>query len=153
MNSYNKYLILFLLVIGSYVTFISLVATFFFILKLCAITLDYTPGFAGLFKYGVTIFPYFIFFAGYYALRENVQLCKSKIAKTVGALFYSTGLLCCIVALIITNLVFFKIRGELIQLINDYSQYFLIIQLGFIFLTTISLASGDEEEKDWMEKH
>ena len=153
MNKTDKYFKLMALLFGGFIGFIALVAILFFLLKLCSITLFYIPGFDHLFQFIVIIIPYLIFFMGYYYLHTKIPLSKSKTGAMVGRIFLIVGSLLCTATMVIATLTLFGVHKSFLLTYQDNSQYGWIIQVVILFFTALIIATGDEKEKDWMDKN
>ena len=153
MNKSDKYFKLMALLFGGFIGFITLVAIIFFLLKLCSITLFYIPGFDHLFQFTVIIIPYLIFFMGYYYLNSKISLSKNKTGAIIGRIFVVVGSLLCAATMVIATLTLFGVHKRFLLTYQDNSQYGWIIQVVILFFTALIIASGDEKEKDWMDKN
>jgi hypothetical protein len=60
----------------------------------------------------------------------------------------ATGL----VTLFLSTAIFLHIKSDALRVFEDNGQYALIAQIVIIFITAATLASGDENEKDWKER-
>ena len=149
----DRYIKLMTLLLGGFFGFIALLATIFFLLKLCSITLFYIPGFDHLFQFIVTIIPYLIFFMGYYYLNIKVPLCRSKTGVITGRILIVVGTLLCAATMVIATLTLFGVHKSFLLTYQDNSQYGWIIQVVILFFTALIIAAGDEKEKDWMDKN
>ena len=129
------------------------VALVIFILRLFSIVAINIPGFTYFYGYSMLIIPYGLFLTTYYFLRTKIALAASKTARVLGAVFFTLGLLACLSSLIIATINFIKTANHIELSFEDLSSYFLVIQLGFIFIITLTLGLGDKKEKDWMEKY
>jgi hypothetical protein len=129
------------------------VALVIFILRLFSIVAINIPGFTYFYGYSMLIIPYGLFLTTYYFLRTKIALAASKTARVLGAVFFALGLLACLSSLIIATINFIKTANHIELSFEDLSSYFLVIQLGFIFIITLTLGLGDKKEKDWMEKY
>ncbi len=69
----------------------------------------------------------------------------------MGAVFLVAGSLICFVTLVLSLLVFFKIKSGWLRVYDDQSHYSFIIQIVLLFATALIIASGDAREKDWMQ--
>lgn len=153
MNTSDKYFKLMVLLFGGFFGFISLIVLIFFILKLCSITLFLIPGFDRFFQFVVVIIPYTIFFAGYYYLKKQIHLSKSKRASIIAMTLLIIGSFCCFLTLILASLKLFGVQKSFLLTYEDNSQYGWILQVVLLFFTALVIASGDSKEEDWMQKH
>ena len=153
MNNSDRYIKLMTLLLSGFIGFIVLLATIFFILKLCSITLFYIPGFDHLFQFIVIIIPYLIFFMGYYYLYSKIPLSKSKTGAIIGRIFIVVGSLLCAATMVIATLTLFGVHKSFLLTYQDNSQYGWILQVVILFITALIIASGDEKEQDWMDKN
>ncbi|HMG83961.1 MAG TPA: hypothetical protein VK559_13050 [Ferruginibacter sp.] len=152
MNNNNRFLTLFMILLFSFFGVVIAVALVVFLLRLFSMAVINIPGFTEFYGYMMLIVPYGLFFTTYYFLRSKLALA-SKTARIVGTLFYTLGLLACIASLIIASVNFIKTINHVELSFEDLSPYFLVIQLAFIFIITMTLGLGDAKEKDWMDKH
>lgn len=153
MNTSDKYFKLMVLLFGGFFGFISLMVLIFFILKLCSITLFLLPGFDRFFQFIVVIIPYIIFFSGYYYLKKQIHLSKSKTTSIIAMTLVIIGSLCCFLTLILATLKLFGVQKSFLLTYEDNSQYGWILQVVILFFTALIIASGDTKEEDWMQKH
>lgn len=152
MNNFNKYFALMALIIGGFVSFVLLVIIIFFILRLFSATLIIVPGTEIVYHFFIVIIPYIIFFSGYYYLHKKIALSTKKISRVLGSAFLVAGSLICFTTLILSLLVFLKVKGEWLRDYDDQSHYSFVIQIVLLFATALIIASGDAKEKDWMER-
>ena len=153
MNKSDRYIKLMTLLLGGFISFILLLAIIFFLLKLCSITLFYIRGFDHLFQFIVTIIPYLIFIMGYYYLNIKIPLSRSKAGAIIGRILIVAGTLLCAATMVISTLTLFGVHKSFLLTYQDNSQYGWIIQVVILFFTALIIASGDEKEKDWMDKN
>ena len=76
-----------------------------------------------------------------------------SISRIFGTIFFTLGFLACIASLTIATINFIKIRNNIQLTLEEFSHYFLVIQLAFIFIITMTLGLGDAKEVDWLDKH
>jgi hypothetical protein len=152
MDNFQKYSRLMLLIIGSFIGLILLIALFFFVFRLFSITVFYIPGFDLFFQYTITAIPYLLFFAAYYYLYNKIKLSKSKVAKIIARLLLLMGCIIGLFTLFLSTAIFFHVKNDALRLFEDNGHYALIAQIIIIFITAATLASGDEKEKDWKER-
>lgn len=153
MNKSDKYIKLMTLLLGGFIGFIALLVTIFFILKLCSITLFHLPGFDRVFQFIVSIFPYLIFFVGYYYLYNQIRLSKNKIGVVIGIIILIIGSLLCAGAMVLATLTLFGVQKSFLLTYRDNSQYGWIVQVVLLFFMALFIASGDGKEEDWMDKN
>ena len=153
MNKSDKYIKLMTLLLGGFIVFIALLVTIFFILKLCSITLFHLPGFDRVFQFIVSIFPYLIFFVGYYYLYNQIRLSKNKIGVVIGIIILIIGSLLCAGAMVLATLTLFGVQKSFLLTYRDNSQYGWIVQVVLLFFMALFIASGDGKEEDWMDKN
>ncbi len=149
----NKYFKLMAWLMAAFLAFTALVVLLFYLLKLCSITLFIIPGFDSFYHFIIIIIPYLIFFAGYYYMQKKIAASKSKTSSAIAWVLIITGSLLCLVTMVISTLTLFNIQKSFLLTYEDNSQYTLIIQVVFLFLTALIIATGDEKEKDWMDKN
>ena len=152
MRNLEKYFGLMTLLIGGLTGFLLLVVIIFYLLKLFAITLFNIPGFHGFFGIVVTIVPYAVFFAGYRYMYKKIGESKGKTSKAIAKVLLVVGSLLCLISLIMLSLHFLGMRNEWLNLLNEKSYWAIITQIILLFFTAMATASGDEKEKDWMER-
>jgi hypothetical protein len=153
MNNDNRFLTLFMIVLFSFFGVVIAVALVVFLLRLLSMAVINVPGFTDFYGYIMLIIPYGIFFTTYYFLRGKIALTAGKVAKVLGAIFFTLGFLACLGSLIISTINFIKTINHIELTLEELSHYFLVIQLAFIFIITLTLGLGDAKEKDWLEKH
>lgn len=124
-----------------------------FLLRLFSMAVINIPGFTDFYGYMMLIIPYGLFFTTYYFLRSKLTLAASKTAKVLGIIFYTLGFLACAASLIIATINFIRTINHVELSFEDLQPYFLVIQLAFIFIITMTLGLGDAKEEDWMDKH
>jgi predicted transporter len=124
-----------------------------FILRCISMVVINIPGFTDFYGYIMLIIPYGIFFTTYYFLRSKLALTIGKTSKILGTIFFTLGFLACIASLIIASVNFIKTINHIELSFEEISHYFLVIQLGFIFIITMTLGLGDAKEEDWLDKH
>ncbi len=152
MDNFQKYSRLMVLIVGSFLGFILFIGLLIFILRLFSITVFHIPGFDLFFQYVIITIPYILFFAAYYYLYHKIRLSKSKVSRVIALLLIVTGCLICLFTLSLSTAVFLRVKNDWLKLYENNGHYALIIQIVVIFLTAGVLASGDEKEKDWMER-
>ncbi|MGG9971505.1 hypothetical protein ACQ33O_06895 [Ferruginibacter sp. SUN002] len=152
MNDFEKYSRLMILLIGGILGGLLLIIGVFYTLKLFAITLFNIPGFESFFGIMVTIIPYLIFFAGYRYMYKKILLSKGKISKLIAQILMVIGTLLCLSSLVMLSLHFFGVKNEWLALLDEKSYWAIIAQILLLFFTAMATASGDEKEKDWMER-
>ena len=152
MNNFNKYFGLMALIIGGFVGFVIIVTILFFILRLFSATLINIPGTEKAYHFFIVIIPYIIFFSGYYYLHKKIALSTKKTSRVLGAVFLVAGSVICFITLVLSLLVFLKVKGEWLRDYDDQSHYSFVIQILLLFATALIIASGDAKEKDWMER-
>ncbi len=153
MNKSDKYIKLMTLLLGGFIGFIALLVTIFFVLKLCSITLFHLPGFDRVFQFIVSIFPYLIFFIGYFYLYKQIRLSKNKIVVVIGIIVLIIGSLLCAGTMVLSSLTLFGVEKSFLLVYRDNSQYGWILQVVILFFMALFIATGDLKEKDWMHKH
>ena len=152
MDNFQKYSRLMLLIAGSFFGLILFIALLIFILRLLSITMFHIPGFDLFFQYVIIIIPYLIFAAAYYYLFQKIRLSKRKVSRVIAGSLVLVGCVICLITLTLSTALFLHIKSEFLKLYEDNGHYALIIQIVILFLTAGVLASGDEHEKDWMER-
>lgn len=140
------------LIIGSFLGFILFIGLLIFILRLFSITVFHIPGFDLFFQYVIITIPYIIFFAAYYYLYNKIKFSKSKASRGIAVVLIAAGCLICLFTLSLSTAVFLRVKNDWLKLYDNNGHYALIIQIVILFLTAGVLASGDEKEKDWMER-
>jgi hypothetical protein len=153
MNNNNRFLTLLMVILGTFLSVIIAIALVIFILRFLSIIAINIPGFTDFYGYIMLIIPYGIFFTTYYFLRSKIALAASKISRIFGTIFFTLGFLTCIASLTIATINFIKIRNNIQLTFEEFSHYFLVIQLAFIFIITMTLGLGDAKEEDWLDKH
>ena len=153
MNNNNRFLTLLMVILGTFLGVIIAIALVIFILRFLSIIAINIPGFTDFYGYVMLIIPYGIFFTTYYFLRSKIALAASKISRIFGTIFFTLGFLACIASLTIATINFIKIRNNIQLTLEEFSHYFLVIQLAFIFIITMTLGLGDAKEVDWLDKH
>jgi len=152
MDKFQKYSRLMLLIAGSFFAFILLIALLIFVLRLFSITMFHVPGFDLFFQYVIIIIPYLIFFSAYYYLFKKISISKSRLSRIIARLLIAAGCIICTATLTFSTALFLHIKTDWLKIYEDNGHYALIIQIVILFLTAGVLASGDEKEKDWMER-
>jgi len=152
MDKFQKYSRLMLLIIGSFIGFILLIALFFFIFRLFSFTVFYIPGFDLFFQYVITAIPYLLFFAAYFYLYNKIKLSKSKASRIIARILLTTGCATGLVTLFLSTAIFLHVKSDALRFFEDNGHYALIAQIIIIFITAATLASGDEKEKDWKDR-
>jgi hypothetical protein len=153
MDKFNKYFWLLALILGSLLGFLIVVTALFFLLKFFSVSLFYIPGIDKGYQFFVVIIPYLIFFSGYYYLHKKIPLSTKKTSRAVSMILLVLGSLICVVTLVLSLLVSFKVTNEWLRAYSEHSHYSFIIQIILLFSTALIIATGDPKEKDWMEKH
>jgi hypothetical protein len=153
MNNDNRFLTLFMILLFSFFGVVIAVALVVFLLRLFSMAVINIPGFTDFYGYTMLIIPYGLFFTTYYYLRPKLALTAGKPSKILGTLFFTLGFLACVASLTIATINFIKTINHVELSFEDVAPYFLVIQLAFIFIITMTLGLGDAKEKDWMEKH
>jgi hypothetical protein len=153
MDKFDKYFWLLALIIGSFLGFLILAVSLFFILKLFSITVFSIPGIDKAYQFLVVFIPYLIFFSGYYYLHKKIHLSTKMYSRILSMLFLVAGSLICVVSLVLSMLSSFKVKNEWLRLYGEHSHYSFIVQIILLFATALIIATGDPKEKDWMEKH
>lgn len=141
-----------LLIAGSFVSFIVFIALLIFVFRLFSISVFHIPGFDLFFQYIIIAIPYLLFFAAYYYLYRKIKLSTSKLASLLAKLLLLAGCATCVFTLLLSTALFLHIKSDALKIYEDNGHYALIVQIIIIFLTAATLASGDEKEKDWMER-
>ena len=152
MDNFQKYSRLMLLIIGSFIGFILLIALIFFLFRLFSITVFYIPGFDLFFQYVIICIPYLLFFAAYYYLNKKIKSSKSKASRVIARALLLAGCATCVFTLVLSTAIFLHVKNDALKVFEDNGHYALIVQIVLIFITAATLASGDEKEKDWMER-
>jgi hypothetical protein len=151
-NNVNKYFALMALLLGSFVSLILFLVLFFYLLKLFSITFFNIPGTENVFHVVIILVPYIVYYASYYYLQKKIAKASTKASKSFGWFFLITGIIICTTTLVMAFMVFFKINNPWIRVFDANSHYAFIAQIVFLFATSMAIASGDEKEKDWMER-
>ena len=152
MDNFQKYSRLMLLIVGSFVSLIVFIALLIFVFRLFSITVFHIPGFDLFFQYVIICIPYLLFFAAYYYLFRKIKLSKSKASRVIARALLSAGCATCVFTLVLSTALFLHVKNDAMKVYEDNGHYALIIQIVLIFLTSATLASGDEKEKDWMQR-
>jgi hypothetical protein len=142
-----------MIMLATFLGVIMAVLLVIFILRSISMVAINIPGFTELYGYIMLIIPYGIFFTTYYFLFGKLTLAASKTSKVLGTIFFTLGFLACITSLIIASINFIKTINHIELTCEEISHYFLVIQLGFIFIITMILGFGDAKEEDWLDKH
>lgn len=142
-----------LLIAGSFLAFILLIAIVIYMLRLFSITMFHIPGFDLFFQYVIIIIPYVIFLVAYYYLNKKLSLSKSKIARAIARILLVTGCLICLFTLTLSTVVFLQVNNHWLRIYSDNGHYALIIQLIILIIAAGVIATGDAKEKDWMERN
>ncbi len=141
-----------LLIAGAFLGFIILIALLIFILRLFSITMFHIPGFDLFFQFVIIIIPYIIFFGGYYYLYKKIGSSKSKLSRIIARMLLVAGCAICLFTVTLSTLIFLQIKNDWLRVFEYNGHYALIIQIMILLVTSGVLASGDEKEKDWMER-
>jgi membrane protease YdiL (CAAX protease family) len=115
MDNFQKYSRLMLLIIGSFIGLILLIALFFFVFRLFSITVFYIPGFDLFFQYTITAIPYLLFFAAYYYLSNKIKLSKSKVARIIARSLLLVGCGIGLFTLFLSTAIFFHVKSEALR--------------------------------------
>ena len=141
-----------LLLVGGFIAFILCIALVFFILRILSITMFNIPGFDWLFQFAIVALPYVIFYASYYYLAKKIRFSKSKLSRLTARMILIAGLILCTAALSLSMMVFLKVNDLRLRMFEENAQYGWILQLVILLIAAGIIASGDEKEKDWMER-
>lgn len=152
MDNFQKYSRLTLLIVGSFISFIVFIALLIFVFRLFSITVFHIPGFDLFFQYVIICIPYLLFFAAYYYLFRKIKLSKSKAARVIARALLLAGCATCVFTLVLSTAIFLHVKNDALKIFEDNGHYALIVQIVLIFITAATLASGDEKEKDWMQR-
>jgi hypothetical protein len=142
-----------MIMLATFLGVIMAVLLVIFILRSISMVAINIPGFTELYGYIMLIIPYGIFFTTYYFLFGKLALTAGKTSKVLGTIFFTLGFLACVASLIIASINFIKTINHIELSFEELSHYFLVIQLGFIFIITMTLGFGDAKEEDWMDRH
>jgi hypothetical protein len=152
MDNFQKYSRLMLLIAGSFVGFIVFVALLIFVFRLFSITVFHIPGFDLFFQYVILSIPYLLFFAAYYYLYKKIKLSTSKASRVIAKVLLLVGCATGVFTWFLSTALFLHVKNDALRAFEDNGHYALIVQVIIIFITAATLASGDEKEKDWMER-
>ena len=152
MNSYNKYFSLLSFLLAGFVSTILAIVLIFYILKLFAITLFFTPGFNTFYQYTITFIPYIIFFAGYFYMNKKRAVSPGKISKIISGFLIILGSLICLACLGISSLQYASINNDWLRLYQDNAHFVWIFQIFMLLIIAGIIATGHPKEKDWMDK-
>lgn len=141
------------LIIGSVFGFLLLIALIIFILRLFSITFFNLPGVSGIFNFIITILPYLVFFAGYYYMNRKASAAKAIASRWIGRFLLVIGSASCLLALVLSVLLFFGVKNDRMLLYSENTHYGWIVQIILLMFTALAIATGDPKEKNWMEKH
>ena len=152
MDNFQKYSRLMLLIIGSFIGFIVFVAMLIFVFRLFSITVFHIPGFDLFFQYVIICIPYLFFFTAYYYLYKKINSSKNKASRVIARALLLAGCATCVFTLVLSTALFLHVKNDSLKIFEDNGHYALIVQIIIIFITAATLASGDEKEKDWMQR-
>jgi hypothetical protein len=96
--------------------------------------------------------PYIIYFSGYYYMHTKIAAAKTKLSRVLARFFLVTGSLICFATMILSLMIFVKVKNELLRTFDANSHYSMIIQIIMLFATAAIIATGDPKEKNWMER-
>lgn len=151
-NNVNKYFALMALIFGGFLSVILIIVLFFYILKLLSITFFNIPGTENVFHVVIITVPYIVYYAAYYYLQKKIAKAKTAVAKSFGWFFLIIGMLTCTTTLVLAFMLFLKVNMPIVKTFDANSHYAFITQIIVLFATSMAIASGDEKEKDWMER-
>ncbi|MBL0355422.1 MAG: hypothetical protein IPP72_00365 [Chitinophagaceae bacterium] len=148
----NKYFYLMALLMGSVLAVVGIIVLAFYILKLFAITLFNIPGSSYLFELFIVIIPYLILFAAYYLVHTQVSASRRSAAAGVARILLTTGSLICVTGLVLSLVIFFKVKAQWLTIFNEYANHTFALHLILILISAGILATGDPKEKSWLER-
>lgn len=152
MDNYNKYIGLLALIMGLFASILLFFVGIFYTMKVFSIVFFDLPGTAFLFEYVVTLTPFVIYFTSYYFLNRKIISTEKLTAKISSRIFMSIGILTAIFFMTLALMDIAGVQYEWVRLYKRYSYLTLISQILFLFFTTLSLATGDKKEIDWMDR-
>lgn len=148
----NKYFYLMALLMGSVLAIVGIIALVFFTLKLFAVTMFNIPGSNYVFQLFILTAPYFILFAAYYLVHKQIAASRNSVPAVAARILLTMGSVVCVTGLILSLLIFFKVRAMWLTLYSEYSSHSFALHLVLIFISAGILAIGDPKEKSWLER-
>ncbi|MFM2358743.1 MAG: hypothetical protein RLY16_736 [Bacteroidota bacterium] len=152
MNTFNKYFGLVALIIGGFLGTLFILVLIFFLLKMLSITFFNLPGTDSVFKHLVTLTPYIIYFSAYYYINKKIGQTPALAARITSRFFLVIGASICTFTMTLALLSLWGFEHAWLRFFDTHSYLALIAQILFLFFTTVSMASGDAKEKDWMDR-
>ena len=152
MNNTNKYFSLLLLLLGGFVSLILIIVLVFYLLKLFSVVMFNIPAFDNVFQVLILLVPYILYYAAYYYLHKKIAKAETVLSKSMGWGFLFFGSLVCTATLVLTLMVFFKMKYPWLRVFELNTHYAFIAQIIFLFATALAIASGDKKENDWMSR-
>jgi hypothetical protein len=152
-NNSNKYFLLTVLLMGSVVAIIGIIALVFFILKLFAVSMFNIPGSNYIFSLFIVMIPYLILFAGYYFVHKQISLAKNSFSAVAARVILIIGSLVCIAGLVFSLMIFFHVRAQWLRIYDEYASHTFAIHVILILITAGVLATGDPKEESWLERN
>jgi len=153
MNDNQKYIGLFALILALLAGILLCGAAVFYLLKVFSIAVFSIPGSDFLYQYIVTLTPFLIYFAAYYFLNKQIILSEKTGSIITARFFHIVGMISATGFLVLALLNLSGVKHEWIRLYERYSFLTLISQILLLFATTLSLATADKKEVDWMQKN
>lgn len=148
----NRYFFLMALLMGSAVAVVGIIVLLFYVLKLFAITLFNIPGSSYLFELFIVMVPYLILFAAYYLVHTQISAARRSVVAGVARVLLTTGSLICVTGLVLSLVIFFKVKAQWLTIYNEYSNHSFALHLILILVSAGILATGDPKEKSWLER-
>ena len=152
MRNYNKYIGLMALLMGGFVATILVIVLIFYVLKLFSIAFFNIPGSENIFHILIILVPYLLYYAAYFYLQKKIAKATTILAKTLGWIFLTIGIISCTITLCMSFMFFLKLPYQWLKTFDMNSHYAFITQIVLLFATSMVIASGDKKEKDWLER-
>jgi hypothetical protein len=140
------------LIMGGFLAIILIIVIVFYLLKLFSFTVLQIPGINNLYSVLILLVPYIVYYCCYYYLLKKIGKTNSLLARGFGMVFLSIGILVATATMVLSFMVFFKYNAYWLRTYETNGHYAFIAQILFLFATSISIASGDKKEKDWMSR-
>lgn len=151
-HPFNKFFGLLILLLGTLVAIPLAIALLFYILKLFSVTIFNLPGTEILYRHIITLVPYLIYFTAYYFINRKIKSTPALGARVASRFFLILGVLTATTGMVFSLFDLYQYPHVWILFFHNHSYLVLITQILLLFLTTMSLASGDAKEKDWMQR-
>lgn len=151
-NTFNKYFGLLTLILGTIVAIPLVLACIFYVLKLFSVTIFNLPGTELIYRHIITLVPYLIYFSAYFYINKKIGNTPALGARVMSRFFLIIGVLAALTGMVFSLFDLYEYPHVWILFFHNHSYLVLITQILLLFFTTMSLASGDAKEKDWIQR-